>query len=375
MSALRSALDELASVDNRTLSVNELDTDIQELLDAQRRIEVQLAEKTKAVAARNGHQILEYPSPTAYLMYKGNLSAGRARRIVADGHATDRAPDTFRAWADGRLSTDQARRLFALAEAVPDQFTEAEPQLVNIVEDLSVSDTYRAVEYWRQSVEGPDQLTGEAQSQRRGLSLSKTWDGMRRVDGWLTQSAGETLETVLDALMSPPAEDDPRTPRQRRHDALEDLARDYLDHGDTPQVGGEKPHIMILTDLQALAGIAGGLHETLNGGDILDVETLRMLACDSSVSRIVLGPDSEILDIGRKTRVWTTAQRRAIAARDRHCQAQGCERPPRWCDIHHLDHWADGGTTDIDKGKLFCRFHHTVEHIKEAKRRRRKIQG
>ncbi len=372
MSALRSALDELASVDNQELSIGQLDSDITELLDAQTRIEVHLAEKTRELSARGGHQTFEYPSPTAYLMHKGTLSAGRARRIVADAHATEKAPHTHRAWVDGRLSTDQARRMFALPEAVPDQFGEAEEQLVEIVEGLSVSDTHRAVEYWRQSVEGPDTLTVESQSQRRGLSLSKTWSGMRRVDGWLTDSAGEALQTALDALMPPPAEDDTRTARQRRHDALEDLARNYLDHGDTPQVGGEKPHIMVLADLDALQGIAGGTHETLNSRNILDIETLRMLACDSSVSRIVLGPDSEILDIGRKTRVWTTAQRRAITARDRHCQAPGCERPPRWCDIHHLDHWADGGTTSIDLGILYCRFHHILEHLKEAKRRRGK---
>ena len=154
MSALRSALDELASVDNRELSVGELDSDITELLDAQGRIEVQLAEKTRELAARNGHQSLEYPSPTAYLMHRGNLSAGRARRIVADAHASLRASATFRAWVDGTLSTDQARRMFAVAEAVPDQFPEAEQALVDIVEGLSVSDTFRAVEYWRQSVEG-----------------------------------------------------------------------------------------------------------------------------------------------------------------------------------------------------------------------------
>ncbi len=127
---------------------------------------------------------------------------------------------------------------------------------------------------------------------------------------------------------------------------------------------------MILSDLDALAGLAGGLHETLSG-DIISVDFLRQIACDCSISRIVLGPDSEVLDIGRKTRVWTAAQRRAIIARDRHCQAPGCERDPRWCDIHHEDHWADEGTTSVDKGKLFCRFHHTIEHLKQAAKRRR----
>jgi hypothetical protein len=96
-----------------------------------------------------------------------------------------------------------------------------------------------------------------------------------------------------------------------------------------------------------------------------------MLACDCSVSRIILGPDSEVLDVGRKTRVWTAAQRRAIIARDRHCQADGCDRDYRYCDIHHTEHWAEGGATTVDRGKLFCRFHHTTEHLEPAKHRRR----
>ena len=252
-----------------------------------------------------------------------------------------------------------------MTEAVADEFAGAEEALVEIVEPLSVSDTRRALEYWRQSVDGPGDLSEEAQLARRGVSLSKTTGGMRRVDGWLTSTAGEALETALGALMPPPSDDESRTPRQRRHDALEDLAHSYLDHGDAPIVGGEKPHIMVLADFDALKGIAGGTHQTLDG-EVFDVETIRRLACDSSVSRIVLGPQSEILDVGRKTRVWSPAQRRAIIARDRHCVEPGCDRPPDWCDIHHKEHWADGGTTTVESGELRCRYHHTKEHIRQA---------
>jgi hypothetical protein len=128
---------------------------------------------------------------------------------------------------------------------------------------------------------------------------------------------------------------------------------------------------MVIADIPALQGIAGGTHETLNG-DILDVQALRQLACDCSISRIILGPNSEVLDIGRKTRVWTAAQRRAIIARDRHCQGDGCTMKPRWCDIHHIDHWTDLGVTSVEKGILLCRWHHSEEHLKLARKRRRK---
>ncbi len=206
--------------------------------------------------------------------------------------------------------------------------------------------------------------------QRRGLSLSESLGGMRRVDRWLTSDAGEALETAMDALIAPPRDGDHRTPRQRRHDALEDLARHWLDHGETPTVAGEKPHISLITDLPALQGIAGGIHETADG-TVLDVEAIRQIACDASMSRILLGPDSEVIDIGRKSRVWTPAQRRAITARDRHCTHPGCCTAAKHCDIHHIRHWADGGTTSVDNGRLLCRHHHTTQHLKEKQRRRR----
>jgi hypothetical protein len=152
---------------------------------------------------------------------------------------------------------------------------------------------------------------------------------------------------------------------------LEDLCRDWLDNGVTPTVGGEKPQVIVHADISALQGIAGGLHETENG-IIVDIGLLRTIACDSSVTRIIFGADSEVLDIGRKTRVWTTAQRRAIIARDRHCQGPGCRAKPRYCDIHHETHWADGGTTTVDSGKLYCRPCHITEHAKDGLRQRRR---
>lgn len=365
-----SALDEIEWGIAETRTIEGLDTETERLLDGLARIEVLLAEVVTQLEARQGHQQLGYPSPTAYLMHRGRISAGRARRIVADAHARHKAPGAHRAWCNGRLSTDQARRVFAAAEMVPQAYTTAEETLVAAIEGLSVSATHRTVEYWRQSVEGPEHTVAAEQFDLRGVSLSKTWHGMRRLDGWLTPLAGAALETALDSLLPPPSQDDTRTPRQRRHDALQDLARSHLDHGKTPRRGGEKPHIMVLADLNALNGVAGGVHQTLEG-EILDVTTLRMLACDSSISRIVLGPRSEVLDVGRKTRVWSPAQRRAIIARDRHCTAPGCEMSPAWCDIHHQDHWTDGGHTTIDKGALYCRFHHTLHHLAQAKLRNR----
>lgn len=302
MSQLRSVLDELATEPTELMRADELDAALTEILACRQRLDVIIADRVDDLRSDDRLVELGYPSPTAYLMHRGRMSASHARGLVSLTNARDRAPLAHAAWSDGRLSTDQARRVFTLAESVPDEFPEAEERLVDIIEPLSVSATRTALEYWRRSVDGPGDLDTETQMLRRGVSLSRCMNGMRRVDGWLTQLAGEALETALDALMPPPAPNDPRTPRQRRHDALEDLARDWLENADTPTVGGEKPQVVLLADLPALQRTAGGIHETVDG-DVVDIEMLRMIACDSSVSRIVLGPEGEILDTGRKTRV------------------------------------------------------------------------
>jgi hypothetical protein len=248
---------------------------------------------------------------------------------------------------------------------LPEPFAEGEDRLVDVVENLGVTDTRRAIEYWRQTVDGPGTIRDQLEQMGlRGVSASESLGGMIRVDGWMTTTAGLAFLAAIDALMPPPLPGDTRTPRQRRHDAIEDLARHYLEHGDTPTVGGEKPHINLVCDLPALQGIAGGLHETENG-HVITVQELRALACDCSLSRIVFGPEGEIIDVGRRTRVWTAAQRRAIIARDRHCTWPGCDRGPRWCDVHHLKHWANRGNTDVVNGKLRCRFHHVLTHVLE----------
>jgi hypothetical protein len=90
-------------------------------------------------------------------------------------------------------------------------------------------------------------------------------------------------------------------------------------------------------------------------------ELLAKIACDAEVTRVVFGPDSQVLDVGRARRTVTGQLRRAVVARDRHCTWPGCLEPPARCEVHHaVTHWADGGTTSVDNAALLCWHHHTV---------------
>jgi len=88
----------------------------------------------------------------------------------------------------------------------------------------------------------------------------------------------------------------------------------------------------------------------------------RRLACDASISRIITDGKSQILDVGRRTRTISPALRRALVVRDAGCVHPGCDRPPSWTEGHHLEHWVDGGTTDLANLILLCRRHHRAQH-------------
>ncbi|GAA2228376.1 hypothetical protein GCM10010413_25670 [Promicromonospora sukumoe] len=88
---------------------------------------------------------------------------------------------------------------------------------------------------------------------------------------------------------------------------------------------------------------------------------LRRIACDSEVTRIVFGPDSQILDVGRSKRTVTGQLRRAVIARDQRCVYGQCDQPPARCEVHHaLRHWAHGGETSTANAALLCFHHHDL---------------
>ena len=76
----------------------------------------------------------------------------------------------------------------------------------------------------------------------------------------------------------------------------------------------------------------------------------------------MLGANGEPLDVGRSSYPVTAAIWRGLVARDRGCAFAGCDRPPEWCDAHHLKFWADGGITAVSNMCLLCSAHHDAVH-------------
>ena len=362
MSVLKSAIHEWSIEDLETLSNEELGDQLVELDTVIDQLELQRARCLDHFNLRKGFSLDGYPSATAFLVHRCRMAPGRATRLVAQSKSLSVMPETVKAWADERLSSDQARHLITAHDTNPEIFSEHESGLVEAIEPLGVDDTARAVTYWRQAVnDAAFERDAESLHDLRRIHFSKTFEGMGRLDGWLDPISFDLVKAALEAATPPPAAGDKRSPAQRRADALVDLARQVLDDGRLPENGGEKPHLMVMITLDQLAGHGQIQGETLDG-TILARTDLQRLACDCSISRLVFGPGSELLDIGRKTRVIPPALRRAVIARDRHCQDPGCFRPARWCDVDHIISWLDGGETRLTNLQLLCRHHHTLKH-------------
>jgi hypothetical protein len=120
--------------------------------------------------------------------------------------------------------------------------------------------------------------------------------------------------------------------------------------------------VVVTIDFEALLGRLGRSPARLESGQLLSPAAARRIACDARIIPIMLGAKGEPLDIGRSSSTSSRAIRRAVVVRDGGCVFPACDRPPSWCDVHHVLHWADGGSTAIDNLCLLCERHHRAVH-------------
>jgi len=156
---------------------------------------------------------------------------------------------------------------------------------------------------------------------------------------------------------------DERTPGKRRADALLDLvsAGAKAASGDGTGVGAGAT-VLLTMGLNDLIDRINGA--TTISGDTLDPAAARRFACDAKLIPMVLGTPSQPLDVGREKRLVTKGMRAAVVHRDRGCTFPGCDRPPGYCEVHHLTPWWAGGVTSLLNSALLCCRHHQIVHRK-----------
>jgi len=308
-----------------------------------------------------------FPSTTAWLTAISGEPGSVCRRQVAVAEALQQMPETKKAFCAGEVSESKVRALAQAQALAPEQFAADEKALVDQVKTASAQQAPRLVAAWKRQT-NPEGAEAEAKRlhQLRALHLSEGLLGMLHLSGDLDPESGLIVRHALEALTDPtnlnPA--DSRTPAQVRADALVEVCRSHLDGSN----GGRRPPRVLVTLPWNTLQQGEGIVDTEPGP--IGAATARRLACDATISRVLLDPDSVPVEMGRATRVIPPTLRKALELRDQGCAHPGCRMPARFCDAHHIQHWAQGGQTTLANLRLLCRQHHRQAHDNQPYPRR-----
>src|SRR3984893_6137004 len=244
-------LDLLNKEDLDVLPAESIGDDLKGLTRIGNRVAAENSRRLRRFDSGQGYASSMALSAQAWLRWQCNLTAATASEQVQVALQMDSLPQTEAALSQGEISYRPAALIARTADQLGDKFdAQAETILTTAAKELDPWRLRRAAMCLRHCLE-PDGVLADANEahERRFLYLSQNYDGIFRLDGQLDADGGAALQTVLDSLMGPPAADDDRSPPQRRADAMVDLAHRQLDGGQLPEVGGQKPHLMVSVDM------------------------------------------------------------------------------------------------------------------------------
>ena len=203
------------------------------------------------------------------------------------------------------------------------------------------------------------------------LCLRRRGDGSTDLHARIPDAVAARLTTFLDAYTSPRTTAGPagagdpatgrRLPRERLLGEAFCSLLEAVPSEALPLHGGSSTTVVVTIDFEALRDGTG--MGTVGDGTTITAAEARRLACQAGIIPAVLGGKSQPLDVGRRRRLFSSAQRTAMALQHPSCRAEGCEIPATWCEAHHArEPWARGGRTDLADGRLLCSWHHHRAH-------------
>ena len=339
-----------------------------EVLEIKERFDAEVLRLAGAWGRDRAWEIDGSLSPRAWLSHRTPLSEGDAQRLVKNARIADEHPPISDALATGDITAAHVEAMGRVMSKDRQPLLAGHAaMLVEQARSLSVSDFATVMRHWASLAD--DQLAKDSFAEkwdRRHLHASVGLDGWVTGDFYLDPVAGSALLTALDHEAPPDpldAPDGPRTLSQRRADALVDILGRMRNLG---KAGANPPHVAAVIDVAALLGVSPDIMTArceIDGIGPVARTVLDQLCCDARFSRFIMSGPSQILDMGRSTRLVTKSQRRALVVRDRRCRFPSCNRRTQWCDVHHIAGWVESlGETNIDNLILLCRRHHTLVH-------------
>lgn len=337
-----------------------------------------LAVQLAAEAEQNQASMRTTGTPLAsWLGFEENLSRREAAAAVMQARTIAEHPRLGQAAADGQVSPGQAQAIGRVLDEVapqlaPEGRAQAEELLVGLADQLDSAELSRCAGRVLAELAPPAEDTREQRLQRLAESAYRRRSlrfirepGAIRFEGVLPQLEGEAFVALIgahgEALRRTAIEArDPfsqLSPEQRRADALISLLKAARQTKPEPGVGQARVVVRLNYDTLHAAAAGAGLirdDEQLSSGE------LRRICCDADLLPVVLGGASEVLDVGRASRLVTPGLRIALGQRDGGCSFPGCDVPETSCEAHHLVPWWAGGSTSLANLSLLCHHHHAL---------------
>ena len=305
-------------------------------------------------------------SPYQWVRLNCKMGGGAAGQRITVGLKADSLPAAVEALESGEIGFAHLSLIASTSRALdesPNSPVFDERGLLEKARDLNVREFAKACVQARYVADPSGyELTQREQTERQTLHLRQCEDGMWLLNALLDNDNGTALDCVIAALSKKTGIGDDRPLHLRRAWALGELARHGLDTIKLPAVNRQVPHLQLTASLPTLLGAIGAPGAELEGGQPINIQALRRIACDCATSRVILSGDSAVLEVGDWVRCVSAPLRRAVVHRDRHCQWPGCDRPASWTDTHHVVFWTDGGRTVKENLVLLCYRHHYMVH-------------
>ena len=321
-----------------------------------------------AWAYSSSDQYLEdgFASPTDWIRVNCRMSASLVSDRVCVGRMASAMPNSVTALEEGKIGFGHLGAMAWTGKALSESPTGAgfsEVPLLERAVDLTVGRFRELCHHARHAADPKGAaLEQELAVEDREFEMSAAADGMYYLRGRLDSAGGAVLRTALEPLARKSGAEDHRVRGRRMADALVEMAGHCLDQGTVPNTASQRTHLQVTTTLETLMGMAGAPAGDLEYSLPISARTVERLACDCSVTRVLLGSDSMVVDVGRARRVISGPMRKAMNIRDHGCVWPGCERPASWTSGHHLQHWIRGGPTDLSNLYSVCNFHHYLLH-------------
>ncbi|WP_411375291.1 DUF222 domain-containing protein [Arthrobacter sp. MPF02] len=262
----------------------------------------------------------------------------------------------------------------------PDTLDRIEHQLTTTAATADPDFLTRVARRWADTIDADGiEPPEETLRHTQGLFIRKPRHGLHHLEIFATTGQYEYLATAMNTATNPRTQNsstptpgtepelDLRSRPQRQLDGILSAVQAGLITNQLPATGGNRPQIIATINYRDLFPTTAKPAASTGTGDFaysgpVPASTLRKIACDADIIPALLGTHGEILDLGRKTRLFTTAQRLALTARDQGCAFPNCTAPAPWCEAHHITYWSHHGPTTTDNGVLLCSHHHHLIH-------------